>query len=149
MPLNNKTLKQNDATSIKVIVPANLGSDRRILVQSPDGRTISAVVPEKCAVGSAILVQFPPQGRNGNPNRKQQQPPINRVQTIRVPEGKRRKGETFRVRLPDGRSILATVPFNGCKEFSLDTSTQTKQQRQQNWHDNPLAVAPMFLGPLL
>ena len=51
--------------------------------------------------------------------------------------------------LPDGRTITATVPFDGCQEFSLDTGTQSKQERQQNWHDNPLAVAPMVLGPIL
>jgi hypothetical protein len=140
------------AATVKVIVPPNLGPDRQILVQTPDGRNISAVVPKGCPTGSAILVQIPPQGGNRDPQRQPQQPqpsPTHRVQKIRVPKGKRKKGEKFQVVLPDGRTIMATVPFDGCQEFSLDTSTQNKQQRQQNWHDNPLAVAPMFFGPLL
>lgn len=141
------------AATLKVIVPPNLGPDRRVLVQTPDGRKISAVVPKECPPGSAILVQIPPQGNTRDPRRQphqpQQPPPSHRVQKIRVPKGKRKKGEKFQVVLPDGRTIMATVPFDGCQEFSLDTSTLSKQQRKQNWHDNPLAVAPMFLGPLL
>ena len=144
MPFRKKTTTPKNGTTVKVVVPANLGPDRQILVQTPDGRTVSAVVPKECAVGSTILVQIPPQAAP-----LLQQPQIPHVQKIKVPEGKRKKGEKFRVRLPDGRTIMATVPFNGCKEFSLDTSTLSKQQRQQNWHDNPLAVAPMFVGPFL
>ena len=74
--------------------------------------------------------------------------PQPKVQKIKVPSGKR-KGDKFKVRLPDGRTIDATVPANGVKEFYLDTSTKTKQQKQQNWHDNPLAVLPMAVGPFL
>jgi len=150
MPFRKKAATPSNGTTVKVVVPANLGPDRHILVQTPDGRKISAVVPKECAVGSTISLQIPPQAA---PSKQQPQPPIPpqtpRVQKIKVPEGKRKKGEKFRVRLPDGRTIMATVPFNGCKEFSLDTSTLSKQQRQQNWHDNPLAVAPMFVGPFL
>lgn len=137
----NKSLQPKDSTTVKVVVPPKLGPDRRILIQTPDGRTISAVVPRGCASGSAILIQVPPP--------QQEKAPPQRIVTIKVPEGKRRKGEKFRVRLPDGRSVMATVPFHGCREFSLDTGTQSKQERQQNWHDNPLAVAPMVLGPML
>ena len=145
MPFRKKTTVPKNGTTVRVVVPANLGPDRQILVKTPDGGAVSAVVPKECAVGSTILVQVPPQAAP-----LQQQPPkIPHVQKIKVPEGKRKKGEKFRVRLPDGRTIMATVPFNGCKEFSLDTSTLSKQQRQQNWHDNPLAVAPMFVGPFL
>ena len=152
MPFGKKKSKPKTGTTVKVIVPANLGPDRQILVETPDGRRISAVVPKECAVGSTILVQVPPQTATAPPQPKQPSPlppQIDRVQKIKVPEGKRRKGEKFRVVLPDGRSIMATVPYNGCKEFSLDTSTLSKQQRQQNWHDSPLAVAPMFVGPFL
>ncbi len=149
MPLKKKSRPHQDATTVKVIVPYNLGLDRRILVQTPDGRKISAIVPKGCASGSAILVKVPPREASEVAKRKSPETPLQRVVTIKVPEGKRRKGEKFRVRLPDGRSIVATVPFHGCKEFSLDTSTQTKHERQQNWHDNPLAVAPMFMGPML
>mmetsp|Transcript_14333 Transcript_14333/g.29656 ORF Transcript_14333/g.29656 Transcript_14333/m.29656 type:complete len:146 (-) Transcript_14333:1510-1947(-) len=142
----NKSLQPKDATTVKVVVPPKLGPDRRILIQTPDGRTISAVVPKGCASGSAILIRVPPsQQKKAPPPSK----PAQRIITIKVPEGKRRKGEKFRVRLPDGRSVNATVPFHGCREFSLDTGTQSKQERQQNWHDNPLAVAPMILGPML
>eukprot|EP00536_Pseudo-nitzschia_multiseries_P006365 jgi/Psemu1/192962/e_gw1.134.61.1 len=154
MPFTKKSVQRNDATTVKVIVPPNLGRDRRILIQTPDGRKISSVVPEGCTSGSAILVRVPPQETSRAAQLKARAPPpppppMERVTTIKVPEGKRRKGEKFRVRLPDGRTVMATVPFNGCREFSLDTSTRTKQERQQNWHDNPLAVAPMVLGPLL
>jgi len=150
MSLKKKSQIHQDATTVKVIVPPNLGLDRRILIQTPDGRKISAVVPEGCVSGSAILIKIPPlEVKIKNAQRKSSEIPLQRVVTIKVPEGKRRKGEKFRVRLPDGRSVMATVPFHGCKEFSLDTSTQTKQERQQNWNDNPLAVAPMFLGPML
>ena len=144
-----------NATKVKVIVPPNLGPDRRILVQTPDGRRIAAVVPKESSPGSAILVELPPREISKTPSQnlpqqqQQQQQQQPRIQTIKVPKGKRKKGERFTVRLPSGKTITVTVPFDGCKEFSVDTSTQTKQERQQNWHDNPLAVAPMVLGPLM
>jgi hypothetical protein len=149
MPYAKKNAQQNDAATVKVIVPKILPPDRRILVRVPDGRQISAVVPKGCPAGSAILVQIPPHPHPSKQKTSPPQPPTPRVQTIKVPASKRKRGDKFNVRLPDGRTITATVPFDGCREFSLDTSTQSKQQRQQNWHNNPLAVAPMVLGPLM
>ena len=146
--MRKKATQGSNASTVKLVVPSKLGPDRRVLVQSPDGRTISAVVPKGCSPGQTILIQVPLlKGKNTISG--QQPPPLQRVQIIRVPESKRKKGEKFNVRLPDGRTIVVTVPYNGCREFSLDTSTLSKQQRQQNWHDNPLAVAPMVFGPML
>ena len=152
MAYEQRNRQHQDTSTVKVIVPPNLGPDRRILVQAPDGRKISAVVPKECPENSTILIQIPTQTTKQKSQKRSQQPspsPTQRVQTIRVPESKRRKGDKFRVRLTDGRTIVATVPYDGCREFSLDTSTQSRQQRQQNWHDNPLAVAPMVFGPLM
>ena len=155
---------------IKVTVPRNAGPGRELIIQAPDGRKFSAVVPTGCEAGSSFLVRCPPlvavavavavaptypsnarqqnQQQQQQQNQQQQQQSA-KVQKIKVPPGKRRKGDKFKVRLPDGRTIDATVPSNNCKEFYLDTSTKTKQQKQQNWHDNPLAVLPMAVGPFL
>lgn len=127
----------DDKQLIKVVVPPKLGPGSRLIVRTPDGRSITAVVPKGCEEGSAFLVRVPPS-----------QNPQTVIQKIKVPLGKK-KGDKFKVKLPDGRNILATVPSDNCREFYLNTSTQSQQERQQNWHDNPLAVAPMFLGPML
>lgn len=65
---------------------------------------------------------------------------------IKVPKGKTRKGDKFKVRLDNGRIIEATVPTNNITEFYLDVGQQRKK-KQQNWHDNPFAVLPMTVGP--
>jgi hypothetical protein len=64
------------------------------------------------------------------------------VVLIKVPRGAT-PGTKFRVRVPDGRTVDATVPPGNVQEFYLRLPT-----RKQNWHDNPLAVSPMFFGPL-
>jgi hypothetical protein len=64
------------------------------------------------------------------------------VVLIKVPRGAS-PGTKFRVRVPDGRTVDATVPPGNVQEFYLRLPT-----RKQNWHDNPLAVAPMVFGPL-
>jgi hypothetical protein len=61
---------------------------------------------------------------------------------IKVPPGAT-PGTKFRVRVPDGRTVDATVPPGNVQEFYLRLPP-----RRQNWHDNPLAVAPMVFGPL-
>jgi hypothetical protein len=61
---------------------------------------------------------------------------------IKAPRGAT-PGTKFRVRIPDGRTVDATVPPGNVQEFYLRLPT-----RKQNWHDNPLAVAPMVFGPL-
>jgi len=63
--------------------------------------------------------------------------------TIKVPPGLL-PSERFNVKLADGRSVSATVPMDGPEEFQLSV----EKKSSQNWHDSPLAVAPMFLGPL-
>lgn len=62
---------------------------------------------------------------------------------IKVPAGAG-PGEKIRVRVPDGRTVEATVPPGNLTEFYLRLPN-----KKQNWHNNPLAVAPMTLGPLL
>ena len=155
MAFGKRSKQHQHSTTVEVIVPPNLGPERRIIVQTPDGEKINAVVPEGCAANSTFRIQVPTQKSKRNQQQRSKQPPppppspTHRIQTIRVPDGKRKKGEKFQVRFADGRTMVVTVPFNGCQEFSLDTGTQSKRQRQQNWHDNPLAIAPMVLGPLM
>ena len=59
-----------------------------------------------------------------------------------VPQGKR-KGDKFRVRIFDGRTIDAVVPQDGISAFYMKVP-----KKKQNWHDNPLATLPMAVGPL-
>ena len=59
-----------------------------------------------------------------------------------VPPGKK-KGDKFRVRLFDGRTIDAVVPEDEIAEFYMKVP-----KKKQNWHDNPLATLPMAVGPL-
>ena len=61
---------------------------------------------------------------------------------VRVPLGKR-KGDKFRVRIFDGRTIDAVVPEDGISDFYMKVP-----KKKQNWHDNPLATLPMAIGPL-
>jgi hypothetical protein len=61
---------------------------------------------------------------------------------IKVPIGAA-PGTKIRVRVPDGRTIDATVPAGNLSEVYLRLPN-----KKQNWHDNPLAVAPMTLGPM-
>jgi hypothetical protein len=64
------------------------------------------------------------------------------VVLIKVPRGAA-PGFKFRVKVPDGRTVDATVPPGYVQEFYLRLPP-----RKQNWHDNPLAVAPMVFGPM-
>jgi len=59
-----------------------------------------------------------------------------------VPTGKS-KGDKFRVRIFDGRTVDAVVPEDGIREFYMKVP-----KKKQNWHDNPLATLPMAIGPL-
>ena len=59
-----------------------------------------------------------------------------------VPPGKK-KGDKFRVRIFDGRTIDAVVPEDEIAEFYIKVP-----KKKQNWHDNPLATLPMAVGPL-
>jgi hypothetical protein len=61
---------------------------------------------------------------------------------IKVPPGVA-PGTKIRVKVPDGRTVDATVPVGNVQEFYLRLPP-----RRQNWHDNPLAVAPMVVAPL-
>jgi hypothetical protein len=64
---------------------------------------------------------------------------------VRVPPGAA-PGTAIRVRVNDGRIIEATIPADpGVTEFYVRVPPQ--QSQQQNWHDHPLAIAPMALGP--
>jgi hypothetical protein len=65
---------------------------------------------------------------------------------VRVPPGTS-PGTAIRVRVNDGRIIEATIPEEpGVTEFYVRVPPQSQPQ-QQNWHDHPLAIAPMALGP--
>ena len=66
---------------------------------------------------------------------------------VRVPPGVM-PGTAIRVRVDDGRIIEATVPTEpGVAEFYVRVPPQHQSQNQQNWHDHPLAIAPMAVGP--
>ena len=59
-----------------------------------------------------------------------------------VPLGKR-KGDKFRVKIFDGRTVDTVVPEDGISDFYMKVP-----KKKQNWHDNPLATLPMAVGPL-
>jgi hypothetical protein len=68
---------------------------------------------------------------------------------VRVPPGAS-PGTAIRVRVDDGRIIEATIPTEppGVSEFYVRVPPlQQEQRRNQNWHDHPLAIAPMAIGP--
>jgi len=212
-------MNNNERTCLRVIVPPNAGPGRELIVQTPEGRLVSAIVPKGHQAGSTFLVNYPPpppppprsalqqqrqqqQNQNQNQNhhkmkmnmkngkmmmmdsnsnnnsnsrssqgqthqqqhqqrqhqeqeQEQQQQvvqPPSSLLKIKVPKGKR-QGDRFKVRLDDGQTIEATVPNNNLKEFYLDVSgtatENAKRKRKQNWHENPLAVLPMTIGPFL
>jgi hypothetical protein len=60
---------------------------------------------------------------------------------VKVPKGLK-AGDRFKLSIPDGRTINAVVPPGNVSEFHLKVPP-----KKQNWHDNPLAVAPMTFGP--
>jgi len=64
---------------------------------------------------------------------------------LKVPKGLV-AGDRFKVRIPDGRTVNAVVPQGNVSEFHL--KVDQSQAKKQNWHNNPLAVAPMIFGPL-
>jgi hypothetical protein len=155
---------------LQVTVPVNSGPGQELLIRAPgDDRVISAIVPEGHGPGHTFFVRRPPpiaaQGvaisnNNGQPQQHQQTPTHNTPKKykrcseemlllhneglvkVKVPKGCR-AGDSFRVRIPDGRTVDAVVPQGNVTEFHLKVN-----QKKQNWHDNPLAVAPMTLGPL-
>jgi hypothetical protein len=159
-------------TTLRVIVPSDAGPGRQLIVQTPDGRRVSAIVPEGHGAGSQFLVRCPPhpppalslrgqheqyyQNHQNNIMTKEKeqrkketlssptQSPT--VHKIKVPRGKR-KGDKFNVCLPSGRTIVATVPQNNLEEFYIDVGMEKQKPKKQNWHDNPLAVLPMTVGP--
>mmetsp|Transcript_16535 Transcript_16535/g.21641 ORF Transcript_16535/g.21641 Transcript_16535/m.21641 type:complete len:97 (+) Transcript_16535:162-452(+) len=62
---------------------------------------------------------------------------------LKVPKGLK-AGDQFQVRIPDGRTISVVVPPNVTDYFHVKVPN-----KKQNWHDNPLAVVPMAVGPFL
>jgi hypothetical protein len=174
---------------LQVTVPPNCGPT--LLVQTPDGQVISAVVPKGLVPGQVFHVQTPPavvQGvvpvdKNdgfasgfGNHQQAQQHshshshsqpsspPPQQQQQQqqqrsdseeimlrqkglikLRVPKGLQ-AGDRFQVRIPDGRTITVVVPPN---IDATDYFHVKVPNKKQNWHDNPLAIAPMTVGPFL
>lgn len=78
-----------------------------------------------------------------NGHGQQQQHDGNRI-LVKVPPGVL-PGEKIRVKIPDGRTIDATVPAGETEQFYVQVPP-----KHQNWHDNPLAYgAPMIVAPLL
>merc|ERR1712238_325750 len=112
--------------------------------------------PPPVATATAPRSALQQQQQNQNQQQQQQQQqvvqPPSSLLKIKVPKGKR-KGDRFKVRLQDGQTIEATVPNNNIKEFYLDVSKtateNAKRKQKQNWHENPLAVLPMTIGPFL
>ena len=173
----NTTTNSDDVTTLRVIVPSDAGPGKQLIVTTPDGRRVSAIVPNGHEAGSHFLVRCPPhplpalslrkqddeqyyQNHQNNRMMKetssststQSPPPRSQSQSspsvhkIKVPRGKR-KGDKFNVTLPDGRTIVATVPQNNMTEFHIDVGVEKQKPKKQNWHDNPLAVLPMTVGP--
>jgi hypothetical protein len=175
----------SNVTTLRVIVPSDAGPGRQLIVTTPDGRRVSAIVPNGHEAGSHFLVRCPPhpppalslreqheqyyqnhqnsmmkretsssptqspqsQPQSSSPPRSQSQSQSSSsVHKIKVPRGKR-KGDKFNVTLPDGRTIVATVPQNNMTEFYIDVGLEKQKPKKQNWHDNPLAVLPMTVGP--
>jgi hypothetical protein len=171
----------SNVTTLRVIVPSDAGPGRQLIVTTPDGRRISAIVPNGHEAGSHFLVRCPPhpppalslreqheqyyqnyqnsmmketsssptqspQSQPQSPSRSPSPSQSPSVHKIKVPIGKR-KGEKFNVTLPDGSTIVATVPQNNMTEFYIDVGMEKQKPKKQNWHDNPLAVLPMTVGP--
>lgn len=79
---------------------------------------------------------------------------------VRVPPGSL-PGSAIRIRIDDGRLIEAVVPDGNVNEFFLrvppvegatnrqQQSNSSSQSQRQNWHNHPLAIAPMAIGPFL
>jgi hypothetical protein len=159
---------------LRVTVPANSGPGQQLLVPSPDGGMISAIVPDGLGPGSVFLIQPPPavvvQGVSVNSSmtsgvagkdrqhlqsqQKQQQQKQQEARMllhqkglvkIKIPRGLK-GGDQFRVRIADGRTVTVVVPRGKVsgEEFQLKVPN-----KKQNWHDNPLAVLPMTIGPFL
>jgi hypothetical protein len=165
----------SNVTTLRVIVPSDAGPGRHLIVTTPDGRRVSAIVPNGHEAGSHFLVRCPPhpppalslreqheqyyQNHQNNmmmketsssPTQSPQSQPQSQsspsVHKIKVPRGKR-KGDKFNVTLPDGRTIVATVPQNNMTEFHIDVGMEKQKPKKQNWHDNPFAILPMTVGP--
>lgn len=147
---------------LQVTIPPNCGTT--LLVQTPDGQVISAVVPKGLGPGQVFHVETPPddvqrserahpQSHQHQQQQQQQQPQRSDSEEsmlrqkglvkLRVPKGLQ-AGDQFKVRIPDGRTITVVVPPNVTDYFQVKVPT-----KKQNWHDNPLAVAPMVVGPFL
>jgi len=56
--INDKNI--NERTCIRVIVPPDAGPGRELIVQTPEGRLVSAIVPKGHQAGSIFLVNCPP-----------------------------------------------------------------------------------------
>ena len=146
--LNNKflffrsSLKKKDRyhrlRMLLVTVPQNSHGGEELIVACPDGQKVRVVIPLECAPGDSFKMAIPEKQAAPQNKKKKYE-----LVTIKVPPGLL-PSERFNVKLADGRSVSATVPMDGPEEFQLSV----EKKSSQNWHDSPLAVAPMFLGPL-
>merc|ERR1712238_271109 len=53
-------MNNNERTCLRVIVPPDAGPGRELIVQTPEGRLVSAIVPKGHQAGSTFLVNYPP-----------------------------------------------------------------------------------------
>lgn len=144
-----------------------MGPGQSIVVQHPtSGQTVTATIPEGHFEGATFQVRFPHQhtvvqgapvvaNSNQPPNNNGQKKKYKRCSEemlllhkkglvkIRVPPNLK-AGDKMRVQIPDGRMMNVTIPPGPPAEFQVKVPN-----KKQNFHDNPIAVAPMTLGPLL
>eukprot|EP00588_Corethron_pennatum_P006418 CAMPEP_0194287672 /NCGR_PEP_ID=MMETSP0169-20130528/35265_1 /TAXON_ID=218684 /ORGANISM="Corethron pennatum, Strain L29A3" /LENGTH=164 /DNA_ID=CAMNT_0039034445 /DNA_START=206 /DNA_END=700 /DNA_ORIENTATION=+ len=160
-----------DSCFLEVTVPINFGPGEELLLLAPNGLKISAIIPEGHGPGHIFHVRLPsaPIVAQSDTVENEAPPPIHEPQyqqlapqqprkykrcseemlllhkkgivKIKVPPG-HRAGDKFKVRIPDGRNIDVVVPPGNVSEFQIKVPT-----KKQNWHDNPLAVAPMAFAP--
>jgi hypothetical protein len=121
-----------------------------------------------CGDAEGVTRGFHQRSDNNSNNSNNESSASNDLILVRVPPGSA-PGSTIRVRIDDGRLVEAVVPAanegeegrnaEAAAEFFLRVppmegaraSPRGRQQQQgrQNWHDHPLAIAPVALGPLL
>jgi hypothetical protein len=154
-----------DGQVISTVVPKGLGPGQvfHVQVQAPPAVIVQGVdVPTDAVLNNHGFASGfgnqhqQTQQHSQQPHSHSQQHPSNSdseeimlrnkglVQLV-VPKGLQ-AGDKFKVRIPDGRTITVVVPPNVAGGDYFQVKVPNKKQ---NWHDNPLALAPMAVGPFL
>jgi hypothetical protein len=154
--------------------PRNIGNSRRSDGSHQDPLDLDWCCGDVDVEDAAHGLPKPTDNYNNNINTSNNDDNSNNdLVLVRVPPGSV-PGSTIRVRIDDGRLIEAVVPaanegeggnsgLTAAIEFFLrvppmegaragpihQRQKQQGQQGRQNWHDHPLAIAPMAVGPLL